>query len=65
MIFSFLMNDIYQRKEIKSSIFLSTNFISVAGEAMEKGLRECCRSIRIGKVLIKVDEESNKPKVSV
>lgn len=34
-----------------------------SGEAMEKGLRECCRSIRIGKVLIKVEEETNKPTV--
>lgn len=32
-----------------------------SGEAMEKGLRECCRSIRIGKVLIKSNEETNKP----
>ena len=35
----------------------------LTGEAMEKGLRECCRSIRIGKVLIKVEEETNKPTV--
>ncbi len=28
-----------------------------SGEAMEKGLRECCRSIRIGKILIQSDEE--------
>eukprot|EP00794_Sanderia_malayensis_P000244 gene244-861_t len=31
-----------------------------SGEAMEKGLRECCRSIRIGKVLLKTDEETSK-----
>lgn len=28
-----------------------------SGEAMEKGLRECCRSIRIGKILIQQAEE--------
>ena len=37
----------------------------LTGEAMEKGLRECCRSIRIGKVLIKVEEETSKPTVDV
>ena len=25
-----------------------------SGEAMEQGLRDCCRSIRIGKILIQV-----------
>jgi len=30
-----------------------------SGEAMEKGLRECCRSIRIGKIILKKDEESD------
>ena len=34
------------------------------GEAMEKGLRDCCRSIRIGKILIKVHEETKQPMVS-
>ncbi|KAG5455810.1 MAG: uracil phosphoribosyltransferase-domain-containing protein [Olpidium bornovanus] len=29
-----------------------------AGESMEKGLRECCRSVRIGKILIQRDEET-------
>ena len=32
---------------------------------MEKGLRECCRSIRIGKVLIKSEEESGKQEVYI
>ncbi|CAJ0625695.1 5836_t:CDS:2 [Entrophospora sp. SA101] len=32
-----------------------------AGEAMEQGLRECCRSVRIGKILIQRDEETAKP----
>lgn len=34
-----------------------------SGEAMEKGLRDCCRSIRIGKILIKVNEETKTPTV--
>lgn len=28
-----------------------------SGEAMEQGLQDCCRSIRIGKILIQSDEE--------
>jgi len=34
-----------------------------AGESMEQGLRECCRSVRIGKILIQRDEETSKPKL--
>ncbi|KAK0541070.1 Uracil phosphoribosyltransferase, synthesizes UMP from uracil [Tilletia horrida] len=34
-----------------------------AGEAMEAGLRECCRSVRIGKILIQRDEATAKPKL--
>lgn len=34
-----------------------------SGEAMEQGLRDCCRSIRIGKILIQTDEETMKAKV--
>jgi uracil phosphoribosyltransferase len=35
-----------------------------SGEAMEKGLRECCRSIRIGKILIQpADEDARKNSV--
>lgn len=34
-----------------------------AGEAMEGGLRECCRSVRIGKILIQRDEETAQPKL--
>ncbi|CAG0919707.1 unnamed protein product [Notodromas monacha] len=30
-----------------------------SGEAMEKGLRSCCRSIRIGKILVESDETHN------
>lgn len=34
-----------------------------AGESMEQGLRDCCRSIRIGKILIQRDEETAKAKL--
>lgn len=34
-----------------------------AGEAMEAGLRECCRSVRIGKILIQRDEATAKAKL--
>ncbi|OWZ43825.1 uracil phosphoribosyltransferase [Cryptococcus neoformans Tu401-1] len=34
-----------------------------AGEAMEAGLRDCCRSVRIGKILIQRDEETALPKL--
>jgi len=34
-----------------------------AGEAMEAGLREVCRSVRIGKILIQRDEETAQPKL--
>ena len=34
-----------------------------SGEAMENGLRDCCRSIRIGKILISTDEETQKATV--
>lgn len=34
-----------------------------SGEAMEKGLRECCRSICIGKILITSNEETQQAKV--
>jgi uracil phosphoribosyltransferase len=33
------------------------------GEAMEQGLRDCCRSVRIGKILIQRDEETAQPKL--
>ncbi len=32
---------------------------------MEKGLRECCRSIRIGKILIQSADSDDKQKSSV
>lgn len=34
-----------------------------AGESMEQGLRSCCRSVRIGKILIQRDEETAQPKL--
>ena len=34
-----------------------------SGEAMEQGLRECCRSIRIGKILVESDVETHEAKV--
>jgi uracil phosphoribosyltransferase len=34
-----------------------------AGESMEQGLRDCCRSVRIGKILIQRDEATAKPKL--
>ncbi|XP_038077570.1 uracil phosphoribosyltransferase homolog [Patiria miniata] len=34
-----------------------------SGEAMEHGLRDCCRSIRIGKILIRSDDDTNEAKV--
>ncbi|KAH7101138.1 PRTase-like protein [Auriculariales sp. MPI-PUGE-AT-0066] len=34
-----------------------------AGEAMEAGLREVCRSVRIGKILIQRDEATAQPKL--
>lgn len=34
-----------------------------SGEAMEQGLRDCCRSIRIGKILIQSEDETQAAKV--
>ncbi|KAL9613744.1 MAG: hypothetical protein Q9167_001758 [Letrouitia subvulpina] len=34
-----------------------------AGEAMEQGLRDCCRSVRIGKILIQRDDDTSTPKL--
>lgn len=42
--------------------FLHFYFL-LQGEAMEQGLRDCCRSIRIGKILIQSDEETQRAKV--
>lgn len=34
-----------------------------SGESMEQGLRDCCRSIRIGKILVESDAETHEAKV--
>nr|XP_029718261.1 uracil phosphoribosyltransferase homolog [Aedes albopictus] len=34
-----------------------------SGEAMEQGLRDCCRSIRIGKILVESDAETHAARV--
>ncbi|CAK9298300.1 unnamed protein product [Gordionus sp. m RMFG-2023] len=34
-----------------------------SGEAMEKGLRDCCQSMRIGKILIQKDDKTNEARV--
>jgi len=34
-----------------------------SGEAMEQGLRDCCRSIRIGKILVQKDEDTHDARV--
>ena len=40
-----------------------SNISITLGEAMEQGLRDCCRSIRIGKILIQSDEDTKDAKV--
>ena len=30
---------------------------------MERGVRDCCRSLRVGKILIRRDQETRNPKV--
>lgn len=34
-----------------------------SGESMEQGLRDCCRSIRIGKILVESDAETHEATV--
>lgn len=34
-----------------------------SGEAMEQGLRDCCRSIRIGKILVESDVDTHEARV--
>ncbi|XP_071440588.1 uracil phosphoribosyltransferase homolog [Hetaerina americana] len=34
-----------------------------SGEAMEQGLRDCCRSIRIGKILVEKDADTHEARV--
>lgn len=42
---------------------LSCYSIVRAGECMEKALQQCCRSIRIGKILIQRDEKTALPQL--
>ncbi|XP_026294273.1 uracil phosphoribosyltransferase homolog [Frankliniella occidentalis] len=46
----------YQRGNCGVSIVRS-------GEAMEQGLRDCCRSIRIGKILVESDADTHEARV--
>lgn len=34
-----------------------------SGESMEQGLRDCCRSIRIGKILVESDADTHEARV--
>jgi len=47
---------------LKSILVIKTALVGV-GEAMERGLRDCCRSMRIGKMLIMSDEGMHEAKV--
>ncbi|XP_065907443.1 uracil phosphoribosyltransferase homolog [Dysidea avara] len=52
--------------EYEGQMFVKGNCgvsIMRSGEAMERGLRECCRSIRIGKILIRHDPDTKEPKL--
>uniref|UniRef100_A0A8B9NJH0 Phosphoribosyltransferase domain-containing protein n=1 Tax=Accipiter nisus TaxID=211598 RepID=A0A8B9NJH0_9AVES len=50
--------------ELSTNTVLGLSYLIVAScEAMEQGLRDCCRSIRIGKILIQSDEETQRAKV--
>ncbi|RWS14275.1 Uracil phosphoribosyltransferase-like protein [Dinothrombium tinctorium] len=50
----------YGLKFIKGNCGVS---IVRSGEAMEQGLRDCCRSIRIGKILVQSDEDTHEARV--
>lgn len=54
-------NDIFLRNRYQSG----NCGVSIvrSGEAMEQGLRDCCRSIRIGKILVESDAETHVAKV--
>lgn len=59
--FSFLSGAIYDGLKYRSG----NCGVSIvrSGEAMEQGLRDCCRSIRIGKILVESDAETHEAKV--
>jgi uracil phosphoribosyltransferase len=48
---------------MSSCLYFNTFISHPAGEAMEQGLRDCCRSIRIGKILVQSDEDTHDAKV--
>lgn len=60
-----------KKKKIKGAIYDGLKYrsgncgVSIvrSGEAMEQGLRECCRSIRIGKILVESDAETHQARV--
>lgn len=45
------------------SYLFPSEVLPIVGEAMEQGLRDCCRSIRIGKILIQTDHDTDEAKV--
>ncbi|XP_067946180.1 uracil phosphoribosyltransferase homolog [Watersipora subatra] len=52
----------YAGKKFKKGVTCGVSIMR-SGEAMEQGLRDCCRSIRIGKILIQTDSETGQAKV--
>jgi len=48
---------------VKFEVTICGVSIMRAGESMEQALRECCRSVRIGKILIQRDEETSQPRL--
>ena len=51
------------KSEISVGVLGNSWSLCLSGEAMELALRDCCQSIRIGKVLIKRKEGSDEPTV--
>ena len=45
------------------STFLSLLSLQRSGEAMEKALQDCCRSMRIGKILVDSDSDTHEAHV--
>jgi len=52
----------YAGKKFKKGVTCGVSIMR-SGEAMEQGLRDCCRSIRIGKILIQTDHDTDEAKV--
>jgi uracil phosphoribosyltransferase len=48
---------------VESAVKICGVSVLRSGEAMEKGLREVCKSARIGKILIQRDEATKQPKL--